>query len=159
MHRRYLIYIASIIFPLAWLFFPAPCFAGDAGGDLPDRELQLKKREDAVLEKEKRLEVLEKVLEEKIMRYSGILSQLQETLDKLEASRNSNFKRIAKVYEAMQPPEAARKLSSMDEETATMILRAMKAKKAGEVMDLIGSKKAVSFTRRIVHIEKKVPAE
>ncbi len=118
--------------------------------ELKDKELFLK-------QEEKRLEALKKDVDERIEKYTKILTQIENVLKKIEQAKDQNFEHIIKTYETMPPEEAAQRLSSLDEELLVKIILRMKPKKAAAVMALMDAKKAASITQSISSIEKKFP--
>lgn len=118
--------------------------------ELKDKELFLK-------QEEKRLEALKKDVDERIEKYTKILTQIENILKKIEQVKDQNFEHIVKTYETMPPEEAAQRLSSLDEELLVKIILRMKPKKAAAVMALMDAKKAASITQSISSIEKKFP--
>ncbi len=126
---------------------------------LERKQRELKEREDSLKQREERLSILSKEVDEKIERYQRLLAQFEEVLKKIEQSKEERYARLIKTYEAMPPEEAAVRLAALDEQTAALILWRMKEKKAAAVLACVEPKKAASLTETIIKIEKKFPTK
>jgi len=133
-------------------------FAQDAAL-LERRQRDLKDKEDALRQKEERLAIIGKEVDEKIEKYNRLLAQMEEVLKKIEQSREERYGHLVKTYESMPPEEAAARLSVLDEQTAALILWRMKSKRAAAVMAQVEPNKAASLTDAIIKIEKKFPTK
>jgi flagellar motility protein MotE (MotC chaperone) len=120
-----------------------------------EKRLELKQKEDALKKEEERLTILRKDTEEKIERYTKLLDRLDAALKKVEQVNDERFLAVAKLYEAMTPEEAAAKFKAMDIDTAVQIMLRMKSKKAGAVIALLDSKRAVTITNKMSSIQIK----
>ncbi|MFZ6008041.1 MAG: magnesium transporter MgtE N-terminal domain-containing protein, partial [Nitrospirota bacterium] len=58
--------------------------------------------------------------------------------------------KVAKMYEAMPPEEAARKLEKLDEDVAVIILNSLKPKTAGKILAQMENDKAASLSKKIL---------
>lgn len=144
----------------------AACLVCDAGtlfaqetALLEKKQRELREREDALKQKEERLTTLSSELDAKMERYRKLLAQFEETLKKIEQSKEERYVRLVKTYEAMPPEEAAQRLGALDEQTAAHILWRMKEKKAAAVLASVEPGKAASLTETIIRIEKKFPTK
>ncbi len=120
-----------------------------------DKRIELKAREDALKKEEERLNILKKDVDEKIAKYTKLLSQVDEALKKAEQIQNERLLNMAKLYEGMPPEAAASQLSAMDTETAAQIMLRMKSKKAGAVVALLKPQKAVILTKKMTSLNIK----
>ena len=64
------------------------------------------------------------------------------------------MKHVAKAYEAMQPEDAASRLSGLDNKTAVQILLKMSSKKAGLVIGMMNPAKATILTKHLAKLKK-----
>ncbi len=126
---------------------------------LERRQRDLKEKEDALRQKEERLAIIGREVDEKIEKYNKLLAQMEDVLKKIEQSREERYGHLVKTYESMPPEEAAARLSVLDEQTAALILWRMKSKKAAAVMAQVEPNKAASLTDAIIKIEKKFPTK
>lgn len=121
------------------------------------KQLELKDRELFIKQEEKRLETIKKDVDEKIEKYTKILSQIENVLKKIEQIKDQNFEHIVKTYETMPPEDAAERLSSLDEELLVKIFLKMKPKKTAAILAAMDAKKAAVITKNMSAIEKKIP--
>lgn len=121
------------------------------------KQRELKEREDNLKKEEERLKALERDIDEKIERYSKLLSQFEDLLRAIKGNREKRLEKVVKTYEAMPPEEAAARVSELDEDTATKILSMMNPKKASAIMAAMEPKKVATLTIGILKREKKFP--
>ena len=123
------------------------------------RQKELQEKETLLKKEEERINVLRKDVDERIEKYTALLKQLEDILNKLGKAKEENLTHVVKAYEAMPPEEAALKLSVIDENTAVMIITNMKSKKAGAVLALMESQKAATLTKHMLDLKKDLPKE
>lgn len=121
------------------------------------KRVELTEKEAALRQEEERLNSLRKDVDAKIEKYTKLLSQIEEALQRMETSRNENMEHIVKAYEAMPNEEAATRLSALEEATATKIVIRMKSKKAGTVLAAMDPAKAAAITEAVTKAAKKIP--
>jgi flagellar motility protein MotE (MotC chaperone) len=148
------------LFIVHWLIFTVSAYAQDDMIKFVEKkQKEIKEKESTLLKEEERLKVLRKDIDERIEKYTRLLTQLENILKKLEQVQDEKFEHVVKSYEVMPPEEAAERLSALPEQTAVKIIRRMKPKKAGTVMAFIGSKKVASLTEIMTKFEKNFPTE
>lgn len=159
--RKQYLTISTIFLFLVFVLSFAICPGAHAQDDMlklvEKKQTELKDKESFLKQEEKRLEALKKDVDERIEKYTKILTQIENLLKKIEQVKEQNFEHIVKTYETMPPDEAAQRLSSLDEELLVKIILNMKPKKAAAIMALMDTKKAASITQSIGSIEKKFP--
>jgi flagellar motility protein MotE (MotC chaperone) len=148
----YLIISAAITFLLATGL--TAYAAKDTTGDLEKQRLELDQKEEIIKKEMERLKLLKKEVNEDIEKYTGLLKQIDKSLQKAEDLGNKRMKHVAKAYEAMQPEDAASRLSGLDRETAVQVLLMMNSKKAGLVIGNMEAKKATLLTKDIAKLKK-----
>ncbi len=121
------------------------------------KRVELTEKEDALEKEDERLKALRRDVDERIDKYTKLLSQIEETLKKIEAAKNERMEHLVKTYEAMPTEEAAARLSALDEPTAVKIIFRMKSKKAGAVMAAMEPKKVAAITESMTKVVKKFP--
>ncbi|WP_353683641.1 hypothetical protein V4D30_07100 [Thermodesulfovibrio sp. 3907-1M] len=84
------------------------------------------------------------------------LKQQEELKAQLEKAQQENYQRLAKIYEAMPPEEAASRIEKLDEDTAVALLLAIKPRQAGKILANVTPDKAAALSKRIVSIKEKV---
>ncbi|HMK49486.1 MAG TPA: hypothetical protein VK435_05495 [Thermodesulfovibrionales bacterium] len=126
---------------------------------IESKQKELKTKEEFLSQEEKKLDALKKDVELKTDKYTKLLAEIDAKLKTLEKVKSERMTYIVKVYEGMPSEEAASKLSALDEQTATEIIRSMKPKKAGAVLSNMEDRKVASITRGMRRLEKSFPAD
>lgn len=118
---------------------------------LEDRERELAIREDAVKKEEERLHMLKNAIELSLKQYSAMRDRLQKELSGNDGGKGAQqgIGHIAKIYEAMSPEEAARRIEKMDSAMAVELLSRIKGKQAGKIMGSISAEKAAVLSEKI----------
>ncbi len=122
---------------------------------------ELDEREKKIKVDEERLTALQSDVDEKIKKYSSLLTQIDEILTELKRVKDKKelerLMKVVKSYEKMPFEEAAERLSALDEYIAVDILLNMSTRKAGPIIGLMETGKAVSLTRKMTKAVKKIP--
>jgi flagellar motility protein MotE (MotC chaperone) len=156
--RKGLLFIVCLFLCLFYLLPIEPLAGQDDTLMLVEKKKkELKEKEESLRKEEERLNILKKEIDEKIDRYSKLLSEIEDALKEIKKARDERFEQVVRAYETMPPEEAAARLSELDEKTATRILSMMKPKKASAIMAAMEPKKVAVLTERILKIEKKFP--
>ncbi len=121
------------------------------------RQRELKEKEESLIKEEERLKVIRKDIDDRIEKYSKLLTQIEDLLKKVEQVQDEKIDRLVKAYESMPPEEAADKLSTLSEPIAIKIMNKMKPKKAGAVMAYMDSKKVASLMEGMTNFDKNFP--
>lgn len=127
----------------------APPRSGDLRSTISDQEKALadKRAELARLEEEIRKRKEENEIEEKW------LAELKATGAKLtkerDARREAGVKKLAKLYEGMEPEAAALILSRLKKDMATEVLASMKDRQASKVLAAMNGQRAKEISERL----------
>ncbi len=127
---------------------------------LQARLKQLEEREQRLQDDEQRLAALRQDLEqlaarqEKAIAEAMAIREAQKSADETDQSRES-LKHLIKVYEAMDPEEAALRISKMKESLALDILAGIKDKKAAGMLAGIEPAKAAKLTEGLRYYDKR----
>ncbi|MDT7041915.1 hypothetical protein [Candidatus Nitronereus thalassa] len=127
---------------------------------LQTRLQQIEKREERIQDDEQRLAALRRDLEalatrqEKAIAEAMAIRESQKSTEKTDQSQES-LKHLIKVYEAMDPEEAALRISEMNEPLALDILAGIKDKKAAGMLASIEPVKAAKLTQGLRHYHKR----
>jgi flagellar motility protein MotE (MotC chaperone) len=157
---KHLIYLFCFIFTLNYCIFSPSVFPQDDMLQfIEKKQIELKEREDALSKEEERLKAIRKDIDDRMEKYSKLLTQIEGVLKKLEQVHDDKIDRVVKTYEFMSPEEAAAQLSALPETIAVKIITRMKPKKAGSVMAYIEPKKAALLTESMAKFEKNFPPE
>jgi len=125
----------------------------DIAGIIEKQRIELNQKEEVLKKETERLKTLKKEVEDDIAKYTALLEQIDKSLKQAEEIGNKRLKHVAKAYEAMQPEDAASRLSGLDNETAVQILLKMESKKAGLVIGMMGAQKATVLTKEIAKMK------
>ena len=103
-----------------------------------EREADLKARETAVEKRARELDVLEKKVNQKILR--------------LEQAESSRVTQLARLYDGMDARAVARLAANLDDNTMVSILPRMKPKNASAVLALMPAKRAAKLSKQLITI-------
>ncbi len=126
----------------------------DMAGIIEKQRQELLQKEEILKQEKERLNTLKQEIEDGIVKYTDLLKQIDSSLTKAEEIGNKRLKHVAKAYEAMQPEDAASRLSGLDSSIAVQILLKMNSKKAGLVIGMMDTKKATLLTKNLAKIKK-----
>ncbi|MBI4681961.1 MAG: hypothetical protein HY757_02535 [Nitrospirae bacterium] len=139
---------------LAVIFLVINAYAEeDVASVIEKQRIELSKKEEIVKKETERLMTLKKDVEDDIAKYTLLLEQIDKSLKQAEEIGNKRLKHVSKAYEAMQPEDAASRLSGLDNETAVQILLKMESKKAGLVIGMMEARKATTLTKEIAKLK------
>ena len=123
-----------------------------------ERSDDLENRQEKVAQRERRLAILQGQIKEQAAEQEGLrmqlvtpLSRLKEAKDQLDSTRvviateeKDNLKRVAKIYETMDPVKSGQSVTEMcgsnQEDDAARILYMMSERSAGKVLAELGDK-------------------
>jgi flagellar motility protein MotE (MotC chaperone) len=128
--------------------------ADDIASIIEKQRNELIQKEELIKKETERLKILKKEVEEDIVEYTKLLKQIEKSLTQAQEIGNQRLRHVSKAYEAMQPEDAALRLSGLDNETAVQILLKMNSKKAGLVIGMMESEKATKLTKVIAKLKK-----
>lgn len=144
----------AVLIILVFLFLAVNVHAEeDVAGIIEKQRVELKQKEEIVKKETERLNTLKKEVENDIVKYTALLEQIDKSLKQAEEIGNKRLRHVAKAYEAMQPEDAASRLSGLDNDTAVQILLKMESKKAGLVIGMMGPQKATLLTKEITKLK------
>ncbi|MCL4536496.1 MAG: hypothetical protein M1610_02735 [Nitrospirae bacterium] len=99
---------------------------------------------------EDRLNILKADIKKEIERLEKLKKEMEGVQKALDLKIQEGLLKVAKMYEAMPPEEAARKLEKLDEDTAVIILNSLKPKIAGKILAQMESDRAASLSKKIL---------
>ncbi len=148
----------TLFFIICSLFFAFNVYNVYAEDDIvkfiEKQRIGLTLKQEAINEKEVRLNILKKEINEDIDKYTRLLQQIDTLLKKAEVTENKRLRHVAKAYEAMPPEDAASRLSGLDNTTTVKILLKMNSKKAGLVIGMMEPQKATSITKEMAELKR-----
>jgi flagellar motility protein MotE (MotC chaperone) len=104
---------------------------------LRDRERQLSEREQTLSEREQQVSARESALEEATNELDQKLVSIQDGLDQLDADQAERVLEVAVSLSEMDPAKAAETLQDFSPDEASTIVRQIKAKDRGAILDEI----------------------
>lgn len=115
--------------------------------------VELRKEKERLQEREKKLDAREielKTLAAEVDKKIQMLSEERKALETVLAARqqlsNQKIQELSKIYERMDPAEAAPILEALDEDLVIGILSGMKSKAAGKLLALMDEAKAARLS-------------
>jgi flagellar motility protein MotE (MotC chaperone) len=131
--------------------------AGAAGADslslerqsLQARAADLTRRESEIEDLQESLELERAVLSEEFNKLSGLRAGIDQAAGEVEVERVRSLKKLAKVYEAMPPKDAAAILSGMDVDIVLEVLRNMKERPAAQVLASLDPGRAAALSNML----------
>ena len=153
--RKMIAMESLMIFIICLMIFVSGAYAEDDVVSLVEQQrIELEKKEEIIKTEMARLKTLKDEINQDIEKYTNLLKQIDKSLEKAQETGNKRLKHIAKAYEAMQPEDAATRLSGLDRKTAVQILLKMNSKKAGMVIGNMEAEKATTLTKDIAKLKK-----
>ena len=124
------------------------------------RDRELRKKKSALDSREKKLKEREEELrglQEKIDTRMAELNELQTKLTKFakqlgekeEAMKNAQMVHLVALYSSMEPAKAAAIMDKLNMETVVKILRYMKGKSAGKIMDMMAPDRGATISEAL----------
>lgn len=114
-----------------------------------EREEAIGARERRVAEAEARLERMRAELVELIARNEALRNELQVRVAHVDEANQDRMRRLIKVYEAMEPEEAAAIINGVSERVALTLFSGMKGKAAAGIMAFLPTGKAAHLSERL----------
>jgi len=126
----------------------------DVSIKIEQQNRELEQKEELIKKETVRLQALKQEVEADIVKYTDLLKKIEKSLEEAETKGSQRLKHISKAYEAMQPEDAATRLTGLDDKTAVQILLKMNSKKAGLVIGMMEARKATILTKAIAKLKK-----
>lgn len=108
--------------------------------ELDDMEEELKVREE-------RLEIVKKDIDARIRELEKVRSEIEAFAGKIDAADNDRVRRLVKIYESMNPEEAAQRLEKLDTKLAVLILSKMREKNAAKILEFVKVERSVTLSQ------------
>ncbi len=137
-------------------------FFGIAAGTIIGQQTIPKEKINPSIEEERN-----RILQEDLSKKIDELKKLKEEINKkikeqgelkaqLEKAQSENYQRLAKIYESMPPEEAAARLEKLDDDTATILILAIKPRQAAKILANVNPEKAAILSKKIVSVREKL---
>jgi flagellar motility protein MotE (MotC chaperone) len=117
---------------------------------LQQERADLKKEQERIAEQYARLELLKGEIEKGREELLGERGQLEKKLAEMPAVEDARYKKLAKIYQAMKPGEAAAILETIQDAQVAAILGKMNDdRQKGKILTLLTKEKAVRINKLI----------
>jgi flagellar motility protein MotE (MotC chaperone) len=116
---------------------------------LQARAADLSRREGEIEDLQESLELERAVLSEEFNKLSSLRAGIDLAAGEVAVERTRSLKKLAKVYEAMPPKDAAAILSGMDVDIVLEVLRNMKERPAAQVLAALDPGRAAALSNML----------
>lgn len=113
------------------------------------KEKELQSREEDLARNEERLNIVKADIEQRIAELKREHDEIAALVKKIDEINDQRNKKIVKIYESMNPEEAASRIEKLDEEMAVMILASMSERKAAKVLSFVDVSKSAKLSRSL----------
>lgn len=135
----------------------APTVAASSAADaekgilavLNRKEKELQAREEDLVRNEERLNIVKADIEQRIAELKREHKEIAALVKKIDEINDQRNKKIVKIYESMNPEEAASRIEKLDEEMAVMILASMSERKAAKVLSFVDVSKSAKLSQSL----------
>ncbi len=104
---------------------------------------------------EERLSIIKSDIQKEVERNEKLKKEIEEAQKNIDENTKERLLKVSKIYEAMPPEEAARRLEKLDENTAVDIISMLKPRAAGGILAQMDSDKAAAISKKIITKGKK----
>ena len=115
--------------------------------------LALQRRQEDLARKEQDLRVLEKDLDDRLIRLQELEVRLQAMLKEAEEVKSAKFRHLVDVLGNMKAKQAASVLETLDEKIAVKVLAGMRGRQAGEILTFVNSGKAARLSESLARMQ------
>lgn len=113
------------------------------------KEKELQAREEDLVRNEERLNIVKADIEQRIAELKREHEEIAALVKKIDEINDQRNKKIVKIYESMNPEEAASRIEKLDEEMAVMILASMSERKAAKVLSFVDVSKSAKLSQSL----------
>ena len=116
---------------------------------IKEEEKRLEQKAMGLEEKERRLQIFSRELLENINNLKKLRVEVHNIHQQIEAHENEREKRLIKIYDAMEPDNAAQRLEAMDDSLGSWLLLRINVRKAGQILGAMSPAKASRITANL----------
>ena len=113
------------------------------------KEKELRSREEDLERNEERLNIVKADIDRRIAELKRVHEEIAAFVKKIDEVNDQRVRKIVKIYESMNPEEAASRMEKLDEEMAVMILATMSERKAAKVLSFVGVAKSAKLSQAL----------
>lgn len=117
--------------------------------DVQSERDRLSAEERALEEKQKKLAVYAGEIEERVEKLALLRGQVEEMYRYVRQQENEKQQRLVKIYESMEPEDAARRIEGMHDDQGAWLLLQINPRQAGQVLGAMNAKTASRLTARL----------
>ncbi len=107
---------------------------------------EFSRREGQIADLEEAMQLEKAVLQEEFNKLQAMRSRIEGAAGQIAANKEKTLRKLAKMYEAMPPKDAASILSGMEVELVLDVLRLMKERPAAKVMAALDPARAAALS-------------
>jgi len=123
---------------------------------LAERRKQLNLRETQLKLKENLLQAAQKQIDDRIVQLKALEEKIQNDLKKQDVLKQSQYRRLVKIYSSMKAKEAARIFNGLNMSILVDLIRAMKAAAGSQILAKMEPEKARQLTLLLAQKEQMV---
>lgn len=147
---------------------PPPSNTGMEFGSVEERrllaELQqerqtLDREKEEIAVKKNELKRLETEVDKKLRELTTIRKDIEDLLSEKSLQEHKRIKELAKMYEKMEPRNAANIFIGLDKNLTISILARMKTKSAAKILDTMDRRRAIELTAAFSKLQQKYMEE
>jgi flagellar motility protein MotE (MotC chaperone) len=116
---------------------------------IKEEESRLEQKATGLEEEERRLQIFSRELLENINDIKKLRLEVQNIHEQIQANENEREKRLVKIYDAMEPDNAAQRLEAMDDSLGSWLLLRINVRKAGQILGAMSPDKASRITAQL----------
>ncbi|MBI5643101.1 MAG: hypothetical protein HY954_06470 [Deltaproteobacteria bacterium] len=113
------------------------------------RQKELEVREEELKTREERLLTIKSDIEARISELNQVHGKIEAVVKKIDEINDVRVKKLVKIYESMNPEEAASRIEKLDEDMAVMILASVSEKKAAKILGFVDVGKSVKLSQSL----------
>jgi flagellar motility protein MotE (MotC chaperone) len=116
---------------------------------LSKRRKELDKRAAKVKQREAELKAVEKRLEKKVRELKSLKKEINGLLVEYDKQQNEQVKRLVRIYESMDPEDAARIFENLGMDVLLKVVDRMSERNTAPILAEMAPKKAQALTRKL----------
>ncbi len=116
---------------------------------IQEEEGRLQRKATALEEKERRLQILSREIRQNINDLNKLRLTVEKEHKEIIEHEDEQEKRLVKIYDAMEPENAAQRLEAMDDALGSWLLLRVNVRKAGQILGALSPAKAGRITARL----------
>lgn len=113
----------------------------------------MQRRQEELTRKEQTLKVLEKDLDDRLLRLQELEVRLKAMLKEADEVKSAKFRHLIDVLSNMKAKQAAEVLETLDERIAVKVLSGMRGRQAGEILTYVKPTKAARLSEALARIQ------